>query len=102
MNDRTASRLAWSVWGFGLALATAACLLLWINWGTPGIANANLVFALFLAAAAVGYATVGVLIASRRRNAVGWLQLFIGTMFAMTAFQLQYGVRGLAGRGSLL
>jgi hypothetical protein len=32
MNDRTASRLAWSMWGFGAVMAAVASILVWLNW----------------------------------------------------------------------
>src|SRR6266542_298 len=101
MNDRTASRPAWFVWGLSAVLGLAGCLLVWINSGATSIADADLVFSMFMAVAGVGYATVGALIASRRRNAVGWILLFIGAMFALVAFLIQYAARGLAGTGSL-
>ena len=101
MIDRTASRLAWSVWGLSAVLAAIGCLLVWINSGATRISGADLGFSVFIAVAGVGYATVGALIASRRRNAVGWILLSIGVIFAAVAFLIQYGARGLAGTGSL-
>jgi signal transduction histidine kinase len=101
MNDRTASRLAWFGLGLSAVLGAAGCLLVWSNWGATGIASADLIFSVFVAVAGVGYATVGALIASRRRNAVGWILLFIGSMFALVSFMIQYAVRGLIGTGSL-
>jgi signal transduction histidine kinase len=101
MNDRTASRLAWSVWVLSGVLAAFACLLVWINAGATTIKGADLVFSVFIAVAGIGYATVGALIASRRRNAVGWILLFIGGTFALVAFLVEYSARGLAGTGSL-
>jgi signal transduction histidine kinase len=101
MNDRTASRLAWWLWGLSAILGAAGCLLVWMNWGAPGIAGGDLMVTVFIAVAGVGYSTVGALIASRRRNAVGWILLFIGAMFTLIGFMIQYAVRGLVGAGSL-
>jgi signal transduction histidine kinase len=101
MNDRTASRLAWSLWGLSAVFAVVGCLLVWINSSATPISGSNLGFSVFIAAAGVMYATVGALIASRRRNAVGWILLFIGATFALVAFLIQYAARGLAGTGSL-
>src|SRR5437899_7180261 len=101
VNDRTASRLAWSGWALSSVLAAVGCVLVWINSGATTITGGDLGFSVFIAVAGVGYATVGALIASRRRNAVGWILLSIGAAFALTAFLIQYGARGLAGTGSL-
>jgi signal transduction histidine kinase len=101
MNDRTASGLAWSAWGLSAVSAAFASLLVWINAGATTIKGADLVFSVFIAVAGIGYATVGALIASRRRNAVGWILLFIGATFALVAFLIQYAARGLAGTGSV-
>ncbi|HYT29217.1 MAG TPA: hypothetical protein VEN82_00425, partial [Actinomycetota bacterium] len=101
MEERTSVRLAWSVWGLSVASGALGGVLVWINWGSTPIARGDLAFSIFIAVAGGGYATVGTLIASRRRNAVGWILLFIGATFALLAFLTQYAVRGLMSSGSL-
>ena len=88
MNDRIASRLAWSV-GF-LSTALGAAAIVWTSRSPPPTAGGDLGFSLLIALAGIGYATVGTLIASRRRNAVGWTLLFIGSMLTLIAFLTQY------------
>src|SRR5437899_2424229 len=68
VNDRTASRLAWSGWALSSVLAAVGCVLVWINSGATTITGGDLGFSVFIAVAGVGYATVGGLIASRQRD----------------------------------
>jgi signal transduction histidine kinase len=48
-----------------------------------------------LAAASLGFATVGALIAAQRRNVVGWLLSIIGLGLALFPFTEEYTIRGL-------
>ena len=72
MSRRTAPWLAWSVWGFTLALLVFALL-------SPKTGKSGLVFLLPLATGVIAWSTVGAVVASRRpENLVGWILWAIG------------------------
>jgi hypothetical protein len=82
-----ASRLAWPLWGLSMVLAVGSTGL----WVRNGLFDARSFSAfLFLVP---GYATVGALIAVRRRNRVGWLFLGIGLAAAALSLGFQYSLR---------
>lgn len=99
MKPRTASRLAWLLWGLtaGVMVPTTALLLLNIESTLdllPVVANVALV---------MGLATVGALIASRRGgNPIGWILCAMGLAFAISSFVDEYLTRSLVSApGSL-
>lgn len=99
---RGSRRIAIAVWSIDVALLVAAVILQLASWGSnAGLTapmSANAVFVLWGAA----YATVGALIGSRRtENAVGWLFLGAGSVFALSAASFAYADRGLAHGQSL-
>ncbi|MGH2595679.1 MAG: ATP-binding protein [Actinomycetota bacterium] len=85
MTDRTATRLAWSIWTICVAtlvVGTVAGLGHQQKDNAGGLAP-TITTVMFLLA----FATVGALIASRRHtNAVGWLLLACGVSFAVGGF----------------
>lgn len=90
MKQRTASRLARSLWLLTLALAVVNPVLAFLNRSED---PSFIVVALTMG---VGYATVGALIASRQhRNPVGWLLLTIGLGLMLGGFTEEYTTRGL-------
>jgi hypothetical protein len=77
MTPRTAAWLAWS--GFALWAAMIAGIFVLIASGRGTVDEG-------IAAASIGYALVGALVAAREpRNAVGWLLLVVGLCFAAQA-----------------
>ena len=91
-----ASRLAWPLWGLSIVLAVSSAAL-WIRNGVfePRTFTAFL----FLVP---GYATVGALVAVRRRNRIGWLFLGIGVAAAALSLGFQYSLRAyVVAPGSL-
>jgi hypothetical protein len=94
VTGRTATRLAWSLWGLAMALEVAA-IVLWLGnhpllvsrFGSTGDFEPQV----FLVP---GYATVGAVIVARRRNRIGWLFLGFGLLAALLVFADSYFVRG--------
>lgn len=87
-----AARLAWSVCALSVTLVAFAGVFLFLNLsggdGSPYFVN--------LAATAIAFSMVGVLIASRRReNPVGWLFCAVGLLYAVTVFSGEYGAYAL-------
>jgi hypothetical protein len=82
-----ARRLAWPLWGLSMVLAVGSAAL----WVRNGVFDARSFSAfLFLVP---GYATVGALIAVRRRNRIGWLFLGVGVAAAALSLGFQYSLR---------
>jgi hypothetical protein len=94
VTARTAARLAWSLWALAMVLAVAAIALWLANHAVllsrPGTAD-DFVPHVFLVP---GYATVGAVIAARRRNRIGWLFLAFGLLAALLSFGNTYFMRG--------
>jgi signal transduction histidine kinase len=92
MNQRTASRLAWSLWGLVLAMLVTGLATSLMGKQPFGEAVFAVIFPLFL----VAYATVGALVASRQpRNAIGWI--FLGTGLLWASSGLAAGLATWAG-----
>jgi hypothetical protein len=93
VSARTAARLAWSLWALAMVLEVAA-ILLWLanhpillsRFGT----TEDFAPQVFLVP---GYATVGAVIAARRRNRIGWLFLAFGLAAAVLVFASAYFIR---------
>jgi hypothetical protein len=94
VTARTAARLAWSLWALAMVLAVAAIALWLANHAVllsrPGTAD-DFVPHVFLVP---GYATVGAVIAARRRNRIGWLFLAFVLLAALLSFGNTYFMRG--------
>jgi hypothetical protein len=94
VTARTAARLAWSLWALAMVLEVAAIALWLANHAVllsrPGTAD-DFVPHVFLVP---GYATVGAVIAARRRNRIGWLFLAFGLLAALLSFGNTYFMRG--------
>jgi hypothetical protein len=93
MTGHTAARLAWSLWGLAVVLEVAAIGLWLANHATlvSRFGSAQFQPHVFLVP---GYATVGAVIAARRRNRIGWLFVAFGLAAALLAFAESYFVRG--------
>jgi hypothetical protein len=83
MSRRTAALFAWSMWATSLALTALSLLLLVLNRSHPDVPIypywlENILFA-------VGFSTVGAVIASRSspENSIGWLFCAIGLFFGV-------------------
>jgi uncharacterized membrane protein len=95
MNTRLRWLAGWLVWIVTVALAGFTIWLAAVN-GTR-FAGRDLPAPQDIgqAIAALGFATVGALIASRRSNAVGWLLSVIGLGMALFPFAEEYSLRAL-------
>jgi hypothetical protein len=94
MSTRTASWLAWSLWGLSLILTGLALLLLALNLSHPHThtfddwldSTLNAVF----------FSTVGAIVASRRpENPVGWLLCLFALGESISHFSAQYAIYAL-------
>jgi hypothetical protein len=92
MSRRTAALIAWSMWATSLALTAVSIILLVLNFSHPDVAIypywlENILFA-------VGYSTVGAVIASRSspKNPIGWLFCAIGLSFGVDHFSAEYAI----------
>jgi hypothetical protein len=89
MSARTAAWLAWSVWGFTLALLVVALF-------SPKTEENGLVFLLPLATGVIAWSTVGAVVASRRpENPVGWILWAMGLLSGVALFAGQYATYAL-------
>ena len=94
MSIRTASWLAWSLWGLSLTLTVLALLLLALNLSHPHTHT----FDSWLDSTlnAVFFSTMGAIVASRRsENLVGWLLGLYGLAQSISHFSGQYAIYAL-------
>jgi hypothetical protein len=93
VTARTAARVAWSLWGLVMVLEVAAIGLWLANHAILASRLGSTQFQpqVFLVP---GYATVGAVIAARRRNRIGWLFVAFGLASALLVFAESYFVRG--------
>ena len=107
MKPRTASRLAWSVGPFSVALMIGALVLMFIDRHTAlpaGASDGRWNFSNVLTAAVnIAVPAIGTVLASRRpQNTIGWLFLAAGFTLSLGALGMSYGVHALvASPGSL-
>jgi hypothetical protein len=95
MGGRTASWLAWSASALSLALTAITVLLivLLIRSDTP-----IYYYWLETSMVAVGYSTVGAIVASRLpESPIGWLFCAIGLIFGLSHFSAEYAAYALLG-----
>jgi hypothetical protein len=102
MSPRAAARLAWSFWALSFTLTVLSLWLLVLNLSYPGV---HIYYYWVESLAAMGFSTVGAVIASRipPDNPIGWLFCTVGLLFAVTHFTAEYAIYTLlAAPGSLL
>ncbi|MFZ0179174.1 MAG: sensor histidine kinase [Candidatus Dormiibacterota bacterium] len=88
MSDRSASRLAWGIAGFGVALGVGCAALALANGASIHAFDAANPLEIVMA---LTFAVVGGLIASQRsRNPVGWLFLFMAIVMGAGGLSAQY------------
>jgi|SRR5215217_1971521 len=103
MRTRTAGRLAWALLVLSLALTVLSLWLLVVNLSAPGTYIYN--YWVESPLAAIGFSTVGAVIASRipPDNPIGWLFCLVSLLFAVTYFSAEYAIYTLlAAPGSPL
>ena len=103
MSTRTAARLARAMLGLSCALTVPSLWLLVLNLSYPGVHVYD--YWIESTLAALGFSTVGAIIASRipPDNPIGWLFCMVGLLFAVTHFTAEYAIYTLlAAPGSLL
>jgi hypothetical protein len=95
VTDRTAARVAWSVWATSCAMLSLAVVL--------SIQVETAAFSLSFGAVLAAFATVGAVVAARHpRNAVGWLCLAVGFLGSLNALAVAYAEYAFVTRpGSL-
>ena len=88
----TAVWLAWSLWALSLALTALSLLLLALSLSHPDVHIFDHWFDSTLAA--IGFSTVGAVIASRTlpHNPTGWLFCVAGLLFAVAHFSAEYAI----------
>ena len=97
MSTRTATRLAWSLWGLALILTALALLLLALILSHPHTHTfddwrENTLNAVF-------FSSVGAIVASRRpENPVGWLLCLWALSESISHFSAQYAIYALLAR----
>jgi hypothetical protein len=101
ISSRKISRLAWTMWALSMALTVLGLWLLVL-----GLSQPNVPVYLYWAEGtllAVGYSTVGAVVASRRpENPVGWVLCAIGLSWGAAHFSSEYVTYAqLAAPGSL-
>lgn len=101
-SRRTAALFAWSMWATSLALTALSIVLLVLNFSHPDVAIypywlENILFA-------VGFSTVGAVIASRTspENYIGWLFCAIGLSFGVDHFSAEYAIYTLQAQPGAL
>ncbi len=101
MKERTASRLAWSLWAASVAFSFVAFALLIATLTTP--VPPSFGFRGDSAIIGITFSTVGVLVASRRKeNPIGWIFLGAGLISSFQEFGARYADYGILARpGSL-
>ena len=101
MSRRAAARLAWSLWALSLALTALSLFLLALNLSHPDVSIYY--YWLETTALAVGYSTVGAVVASRMpASFIGWLFCTIGLLFGVIHACGEYAMYTLvAAPGSL-
>ena len=90
MTKRTATRLAWSLWTLTFVEAAAAAVFFVLSVRVPAEVYGYRGLAALIA---VSFATVGAVVASRRReHPLGWLFLVTGVLIALQSLGQEYGV----------
>jgi signal transduction histidine kinase len=98
MKQRTAARLAWTVWGLSMVLALAAEVLTSLDRTVARAVENGIFVGIFMALGAVGALVVG----RQPRNAIGWVLLAISAMAGVAFFAGEYANHGtFADPGSL-
>jgi two-component system, NarL family, sensor kinase len=91
MSRRAAARLAWSMWALSLALMALGLFLLALSLSRPDVTLYY--YWLETALVAVGYSTVGAVVASRMPDStIGWLFCTIGLLFGVIHFTGEYAM----------
>ena len=102
ISHRTAALFAWSMWATSFTLTALSLLLLVLNFSHPDVSNypywlENILFA-------IGFSTVGAVIASRssHENSIGWLFCAIGLSFGVIHFSAEYAIYALLAQPETL
>jgi hypothetical protein len=92
MSTRAASWLAWSLCGLSLVLTAFSLLLLVLSLSHPGVHIYD--YWVETTLAAIGFSTVGAVIAPRTppHNPIGWLFCIVGLLPAVTHFSAEYAI----------
>src|SRR5215212_3420600 len=100
MSARTVGLISWSMCAFSLVLTALALLLLTLNTLEPGVAG----FEHWIenTALAIGFSTVGAVVATRSQNPMGWFFCVVGLLFAVVHFLAEYAIYALLTEPGIL
>jgi signal transduction histidine kinase len=98
MTQRTAARLAWTIWGLAVVLAIGAEILSVMDRSVARAVENGIFVGIFMAMGAVGALVIG----RQPGNAVGWILLALSGMAGAAFFAGEYANHGTyVGPGSL-
>jgi hypothetical protein len=96
LSQARARRLAWGIWGAGIAFSAVAIVLGIVDAGDPVRETGDLVFLIGFAVVALAMGTVGALVAARQpRNAVGWVLDAGAAVLALSGLAEEWAMRTL-------
>ena len=95
MSVRTTKRVALAVGAFAVALVAADIVLLVLGREPLNNDEADLVFGFVTLISAVLYVAIGLLIAVRARNVIGWFLVAVGLGYGLLTFGNAYAAVGL-------
>jgi signal transduction histidine kinase len=95
VSERTTKRAAIAVAGFTGALVVADAVLLTIGSEALNNADADLLFGIVTSVSTALYVAIGLLIAVRARNVIGWFLTGVGLAYGLLTFGNAYATVGL-------
>jgi signal transduction histidine kinase len=90
VTQRTAARVAWTIWGLSLTLALAALTMSAVDRTLARAAENSIYVVIFMAFGVVGALVIG----RQPRNAVGWLLLTVAVLAGLSFFAGEYANHG--------
>ena len=95
MSERTTRRIALVVVAFTAALTLANLILPALGHESLDNPDADLFFGIISTIGSVLYVGIGMLIAVRARNVIGWYLVVVGLSYGLLAFGTAYGAAGI-------
>jgi signal transduction histidine kinase len=95
MSERTTRRVSLAVMIFTAALTLANIILPALGHEALNNPDADLFFGIISTIGSVLYVAIGLLIAVRARNVIGWFLVVVGLSYGLLAFGTAYGAAGI-------
>ena len=95
MSERTTRRVALAVVVFTAALTLANIILPALGYEALDNPDADLFFGIISTIGSLLYVGIGLLIAVRARNVIGWYLVVVGLSYGLLAFGTAYGAAGI-------